>query len=72
MSGLLGQVHEAMVVRQKIGLGLVEHLDRLLEDVAGFILELFGRGAQDLLKDANQLRSQLLDSLVGLLICVYN
>ncbi|CAF3613877.1 unnamed protein product [Fusarium graminearum] len=64
----VGKLEEAWVVGQEVGLGLVEHLDGLLEDLPGLGLELLLRGAEDLLEDTDELGGELLDGGVGVLV----
>lgn len=64
-----GEVQQVLVVGKQIRLRCEESLHGSDENLAGLGLELLLRGGQDLFENANQLRSQLLNSLVGLVIC---
>lgn len=62
------QLEKAGVVGQQVSLGLVQNLNDLLQNLSGLGLELVLGRAEDLLEDADQLRSELLDGRVGLLV----
>lgn len=65
--GSAGELQDLFVALEELWLGFEQALDDVLHKLAGLILELFLRRAQDFLKDNNELWCQALDGgLIGL------
>ena len=68
-SGNASQLQHVRVVAEKSLVGVVQKEDSLVDDLAGFVIKLLRGRAENRLEDGDQLRSELLNG--GLIVLIW-